>query len=440
MSPLEVGVVLTLAMVGVVYVGIHIGIALMLVSFTGIWLIRGSLAVASNLLAMAAADSIAQYVFGVVPLFVLMGVVVSESDLGRDTFDVAQSLVGRIKGGLGIATVAANAVFAAITGVSVASAAVFTKVAVPEMVRLGYRPRFAVGVVAGSSVLGMLIPPSLLLILYGILSDQSIGLLFIAGIVPGILLAGVFSLGIFLLTDLAPGYVGGGSGAKVIRRPERIGLGMAAAKLGPVAVLIAMVLGGIYGGLFTPTEAAAVGAFGAMVIAFAHRRLNLRKMWGILLETGQVSVAIFFLIIAASIYSRMLAMSGVPDFIGTSLSGLNIGLYGFLLLYLAVLVLLGMIVDAASTMLIAAPLAIPVAQSFGADPLWFGIVTVIGAEIGLLTPPFGLSVYAVKATLADESISLADIFAGSIPFVLMILPVLAAVCFFPWLTLVLVKP
>jgi tripartite ATP-independent transporter DctM subunit len=439
MNPLDVGLVLTLAMVGVVYVGVHVGIALILVSFVGIWLIRDSVVVASQLLAMAAGDSIANYVFGVVPLFVLMGVVVSESDIGRDTFDVAQVMVRRVKGGLGIATVAANAVFAAITGVSVASAAVFTKISVPEMTRLGYRPRFAVGVVAGSSVLGMLIPPSLLLILYGILSDQSIGTLFIAGVVPGILLAGVFSLGIFLLAELAPNFVGGP------KRPEagsqaRIGAGAALSKLGPIAALIVLVMGGIYGGIFTPTEAAAVGAFLSMVIALARGRLTFPKIWEILLETGQVSVSIFFLIIAASIYSRMLAMSGIPDFIGTYLAELKVGLYGFILIYMVVLLLLGMIVDAASTMLIAAPLAIPVAQAFGADPIWFGIVTVIGAEVGLLTPPFGMSVYAVKATLADQSITLADIFSGAFPFVMMMMLVLLLVCIFPWFALVLVKP
>jgi tripartite ATP-independent transporter DctM subunit len=438
MNPLEVGILLTLVMIGVVYIGVHIGITLILSSFIGIWLIRDSVAVASNLLAMAAADSIANYIFGVIPLFVLMGVVVSESDIGRDTFEVAESLMGRIKGGLGIATVAANAVFAAITGVSVASAAVFTKISVPEMIRLGYSPRFAVGVVAGSSVLGMLIPPSLLLIIYGILSDQSIGLLFMAGIIPGILLAGIFSLGIFLLAALAPGFVGGPSRAEGGRR-ERIGLGPAVGKLGPIAALIILVMGGIYGGIFTPTEAAAVGAFLSIVIAFVRRRLTLGKMWDILLETGQVSVTIFFLIIAASIYSRMLAMSGIPDFLGTWLTGLNIGLYGFLLIYIVILLLLGCIIDAASTMLIAGPLAIPVAQMFGADPIWFGIVTVIGAEVGLLTPPFGMSVYAVKATLADESVGLADIFAGAFPFVVMMLLVLFLVCLFPWFALVLVK-
>jgi C4-dicarboxylate transporter, DctM subunit len=438
MNPLEIGIVLTLVMMGVVFLGLHIGISLILASFIGIWLIRDSMAVASNLLAMAAFDSIANYIFGVIPLFVLMGVVVSESDIGRDTFDVAQSLVRRIKGGLGIATVAANAVFAAITGVSVASAAVFTKIAFPEMTRLGYQPRFAVGVVAGSSVLGMLIPPSLLLIIYGILSDQSIGLLFIAGVIPGILLAGFFSLGIYLMAEFAPAFVGGAAGPGAPGQ-GRVGFGQVAGKLGPIVVLIGLVMGGIYGGVFTPTEAAAVGAFLSIVIAFVRRRLTLRKMWEILLETGQVSVTIFFLIISASIYSRMLAMSGIPDFLGTWLSSLNIGLYGFLLIYIVILLLLGCIIDAASTMLIAGPLAIPVAQMYGADPIWFGIVTVIGAEVGLLTPPFGMSVYAVKATLTDESVGLADIFSGSFPFVIMMLLVLFLVSVFPWFALVLVK-
>jgi len=438
LSPLEIGILLTLVMVGVVCAGVHIGIGLILTSFVGIWLIRDSFAVASQLLAMAAFDSIANYVFGVIPLFVLMGVVVSESDLGRDTFDVAQSLVHRIKGGLGIATVAANAVFAAITGVSVASAAVFTKISFPEMTRLGYKPRFALGVVAGSSVLGMLIPPSLLFIIYGILSDQSIGLLFIAGIVPGIILAGIFSLGIYLMAEFAPGFVGGPSQGEA-NKGERIPLGLAISKLGPIVLLIALVMGGIYGGFFTPTEAAAVGAFLSVLIAFVRGRLKLQKMWEILLETGQVSVTIFFLIIAASIYSRMLAMSGIPDFLGNWLSTLNIGLHGFLIIYIVILLMLGCIIDAASTMLIAGPLAIPVAQMFGADPIWFGVITVIGAEVGLLTPPFGMSVYAVKATLADQSVGLADIFAGSFPFVIMMMIVLILVCIFPRLALVLVK-
>ena len=210
MTPLDIGFLMIGAMLLLIVLGTHIGIALAVLSFTGVWWIKGNAVIASKLLALTATDFLANYFFGVVPLFVLMALVVNVSGIGRDTFDVAQRYLGRIRGGLGIATVAANAVFAAITGISVASAAMFTKVAVPEMVRLGYSPKFAVGTVAGSSVLGMLIPPSLLLIIYGILTESSISDLFLAGIGPGVLLALAFMVGVFLMAVFWPSFVGDG--------------------------------------------------------------------------------------------------------------------------------------------------------------------------------------------------------------------------------------
>ena len=196
MTNLDIGLISLVAMVVLIYGGLYVPIALAVTSFVGVWAMRDSAVLASRLLAQATTESISSYIFGVVPLFVLMGLVVSEGDIGRDAFDVANRLVGKLKGGLGLATVAANAVFAAVTGISIASAAVFTRVAVPEMRRKGYRARFAVGVVAGSSVLGMLIPPSLLLILYAVLAEVSVGHMFIAGILPGLLLAAAFAAGI----------------------------------------------------------------------------------------------------------------------------------------------------------------------------------------------------------------------------------------------------
>ncbi|MBW2297248.1 MAG: TRAP transporter large permease subunit, partial [Deltaproteobacteria bacterium] len=207
MSDLQIGLMSIFGILFLIYAGMHVAIALTLLSFLGVWFIRGKWIVASKLLALAAADSISSYIFGVVPLFVLMGMFISVSGIGKDTFDVANRIFGRLKGGLGIATVAANAVFAAVTGISIASAAVFTKVAVPEMIRLGYKPRFAVGVVTGSSVLGMLIPPSLLLILFGILTETSIGDLFKAGIMPGIVLSLGFSMAILIMAYRFPSYV-----------------------------------------------------------------------------------------------------------------------------------------------------------------------------------------------------------------------------------------
>ncbi|MFO1352192.1 MAG: TRAP transporter large permease [Gammaproteobacteria bacterium] len=352
-----------------------------------------------------------------VPLFVLMGMLVSVSGVGRDTFDVAQWLLGRVRGGLGVATVASNAVFAAITGVSIASASVFTKVAVPEMIRHGYTPRFAVGVVAGSSVLGMLIPPSLLLIIYGVLSEQSVGRMFIAGVIPGVLLAAAFAVMIVGLAYFRPAalFTAPTTDGGVIHRET---WGSANRKALPIVALIGLVLGGLYGGLFTPTEAGAVGAAGAFVIALLRGALDRAKLWQVLVETGHVSVAVLFLILSASLYSRMLALTGLPAAIAELITRLGLGAYGFLAVHIATVLLLGCIIDSVSIMLIVLPIVLPIATGLQMDLIWFGVVTVVAVEIGLLTPPFGISVYTVKATLNDPRITIQTIFAGAFPFVL----------------------
>lgn len=433
MTPFEIGLIALVAMFVSVLAGLFVPIALMLCSFLGVWAIKGSPLLASKLMALAANDAISSYFFGVVPLFVLMGFIVAEAGLGRDAFDVANAMFRRLKGGLGVGTVGANAIFAAITGISIASAAVFTKIAVPQMIRHGYAPRFAVGVVAGSSVLGMMIPPSLLLILYGILTEQSIGDLFIAGIGPGLLLALFFAGGIVLMAIFTPGFVGRPEGAPAAL-PPRVLL----AKGLPIALLIALVLGGIYGGLFTPVEAGAVGSIGALLIGVALRRLTLAGLWRVLVETGLVTATVCFLIIAAQMYSRMLALSGVPAGLGAWAAGADLGFWGLMILYVLIVIALGMILDSSSIMLILVPLMLPVVVPMGVDLVWFGIVTVLAVEIGLLTPPFGISVYVIKATLDDPAITLADIFKGAAPFALIMLAVLALVIVFPVIAIGLV--
>jgi tripartite ATP-independent transporter DctM subunit len=425
--------VIGLASIGVmlvlIYAGMYVGVALMLLSFVGVWVIRGDMGIAANLLALAANDAISDYVFGVVPLFVLMGLLVSTADIGKDTFEVAHQIFRRVRGGLGIATVAANAVFAAITGISIASAAVFTKVAVPEMLRYGYTPRFSVGVVAGSSVLGMLIPPSLLLILYGVLTEKSIGDLFIAGIIPGIVLAIAFCAGILLISRIWPAYVGGHAVADDAR--PLMSPGDMAVRMVPVVLLVGLVLGGLYGGVFTPTEAGAVGAAGALVLALAKRRLDWRGLWKVLVETAHITAAICFLIISASLYSRMLAVSGVTELLRTMIVDSGLGFPGLLAIFVSVVVLLGTILDSSSIMLITIPLVLPSLVAFGTDLVWFGIVTLLAVEIGLLTPPFGIAVFVIKATLGDSPITLNDIFAGAAPFAAIMFAVLLAVIAFP---------
>lgn len=427
MSGIEVGLLAIVLMLAAIYFGMHIGVALIAVSFVSVMLLK-SAALANRMVGAAANDSIQEYLFGVVPLFVLMGMLVSVSGVGRDMFDVFQWLLRRVRGGLGVATVAANAVFAAITGISIASASVFTKVAVPEMLRHGYTRSFSVGVVAGSSVLGMLIPPSLLMIIYGVLAEESVGRMFMAGVIPGLFLAAAFSVMIVGMALFTPAWIGGRP-AEDLAGLET--LGSAARKLAPTVALIVLVLGGLYGGLFTPTEAGAVGAAGALVIALARRSLDRRTFWRVLLETGQVSVAVLFLILAATLYSRMLALTGLPSSIAEQFSAWGLGPYGFLFVYIVLLLALGCIIDSVSIMLIVLPIVLPIATAFGMDLIWFGVITVVAVEVGLITPPFGISAYTVKAALNDPSISIRQIFAGSVPFVLCMCVVLVVLVAFP---------
>jgi C4-dicarboxylate transporter, DctM subunit len=434
MSDLGIGFMAIGVMLVAIVLGMHIGVALIVTSFVSVLFIR-SPEIAARFVGASANDAIRDYLFGVVPLFVLMGMFVSVSGVGRDTFDVFQWLLRRLKGGLGLATVGANAVFAAITGISIASASVFTKVAVPEMMRHGYTPRFSVGVVAGSSVLGMLIPPSLLMIIYGVIAEESIGRMFLAGILPGLCLALGFAALILGFAYFWPTKIFTGG---VQRAPDgeeqQETAATAAVKFLPILTLVVLVLGGLYGGIFTPTEAGAVGAAGAFAIALLRRRLTWRKLWNVLVETGYVSVSVLFLIAAASLYSRMLALTGMPAAITTGITEMGLGPWAFLLAYLVIVIALGCIIDSVSIMLIMLPIVLPVAREFGMDLIWFGVLTVVAVEIGLLTPPFGVSVYTVKSALNDPRITIRDIFAGTLPFVLVMISALFLFAVFPGLS------
>jgi tripartite ATP-independent transporter DctM subunit len=420
------------AMLVLIYAGMPIGIVLILVGFTGIWLMRGDPALGIRVLSRTSSEYLNSYFFGVVPLFVLMGLLISVADVGRDMFDVARWMLRRVRGGLGVATVLANAVFASVTGSSIASAAVFTRIATPEMLRFGYTPRFSVGVVAGSSILGMLIPPSLLLIIYGFLAEQSVGHLFLAAIVPGLVLTFAMVLLIVGLATFWPRFVGG-------RQPEAAGgesVTSAAAKLLPIVLLIGLVLGGIYGGIFTPTEAGAVGAAGALLIALARRKLGWGNLWQAVVETGHVTVSILFLILAARIFGQMLTLSGLPQAMSALAIDANFGLYGFVFLFVAIVIALGTILDPVSIMVITLPFTLPVVGHLGGDLIWFGIITVVSVEIGLLTPPLGLTCYVVKSTLDDDRVPLNQIFVGAFPFVVVMTAVVALLVLVPGISLV----
>jgi C4-dicarboxylate transporter DctM subunit len=427
MSPLEVGSYAIGALVVLILIGMPIGIGMLSVSLVGVALIRNE-TVAIRMITQVANDALEEYLFAVVPLFVLMGLLVTVSGVGKDTFDVFQKLLRRITAGLGVATVFANAVFAAITGISIASATVFSRIAVPEMRRHGYTNRFATGVVAGSSVLGMLIPPSLLMIVYAVLAEQSVGRMFLAGVGPGILLALAFAATILFLARTRPDFVGETVGTASF---EDFGLLGIIAKAIPILSLMILVLGGLYGGFLNPTEAGAAGAFGALVIALLRRSLDRATFWRLLVETGQITVSVLFLILAATFFSRMLALSGVPRELAEFLLSGNIGPYGFLLIYILLIVALGCLIDSISIMLIVLPIALPVAIAANIDLIWFGVITVIAVEVGLLTPPFGLSVYTIKAAMDDPDLKVGEIFRGVVPFILTMLATLAIIVLFP---------
>lgn len=435
MSAVAVGIASVAAIIVSIYAGAHIAVALGLISFAGVLLLKDA-DVALNLVALAMADSIADEAFATVPAFVMMGLLVSRAGLGRDIYDFAEELFRPLRGGLGVATVAANAIFASVTGSSIASASVFTKVAIPEMLRYGYGRRFAVGVVAGSSVLGMIIPPSVMLIIYAVVTEQSVGAMFIAGILPGLLLAAAYCVAIPLLHAAAPRFVGGpasGGGAPPL---ARLALGLIT-KVGPVAALVLIVLGGIYGGILTPVESGAAGTVAAAIIGFAKRRLRARAVWNALVETGHITANILFLIVAASIYSRMLGIAGLPTLFGEWLASTDLPFAGFMALYVLLLLALGTIIDTASIILIVVPLFLAALEPFGVHLVWFGIVTVVGAEIGLLTPPFGISCFVIKAAIGDASLTLRDIFLGALPFAAIMLAVLCVLIAFPGISLAL---
>ncbi len=441
MTGLEIGAISIVAMLVLIYIGMYVPIVLALISFVGVWVVKGNINVAESLLWVASAKTVFNFLFGVIPLFVLMGLLVSAAGMGRDTYDIAQSFLHRIRGGLGMATVVANAIFAAITGVSIASATVFSRISVPEMLRYGYKGRFAVGTVAGSSVLGMLIPPSILLIIYALIAEESVGDLFIAGVGPGLLLTAAYCGLIALMAYAFPNSVavpetfsddpdadaeGHLSGRELLSKSI------------PIVVLILVVLGGIYAGLYTPTEAGAAGAFVALLFALWRRALTWRRLWDILVETGHISATLLFLIVAASMYSRMLGVTGLPTELGNWINSMDASFGLLLFIYVVIVLVLGTIIDSVSIMLISVPLFLVVLAPFDINLVWFGIVTIIAVEIGLLTPPLGLAVYVIKSSLDRDDISLADIFIGAAPFALTMLLVLILIIIFPDISLWLV--
>ncbi len=418
-------------MLGLILLGVHIAVALSVVSFVGVYLILGNLTAALSILSVTTYDAVRKLEFAVIPLFVLMGDFIARCGAAGDLYRLCNRLMRRVPGRLAVATVAGNAVFAAVTGVSIAAAAAFSRISYPEMRKLGYDRTYAVGVIAGSACLGMLIPPSVLMIVWAILTEQSVGALFLAGVVPGIILASMFAAYCIYKAVRDPSIAPPGnvdSDASLTpaeRRSETIG-GVG------IFLLIGLVLGGMWGGLFTPTEAAGFGVIGAVLVAFAKGMSGKAAMEAIY-HAAKTTAPLMILLIAASMYSRLLALSGSVNVIQGGLLGFSSNDFLLLLIMAAIWFVLGMLIDSVSIILLTVPIFAPLAAKIGIDPIAFAVFGILVIEAGLLTPPFGLLVYAVKGCVPDSAVTLGEIFRGSTPYWIMLLVLGALVLLFPGL-------
>lgn len=423
----EFAIAIITVLLVLILLSVPIVIALGSASFFGLAYLVGSFDVAVSLLANTAYESIRSYVFAVIPLFVLMGELISKSGAAKDLYVLINTSLSKIPGRLSLATVIGNAVFGAVTGVSIASAAAFSRIAYPEMVSQNYNKAVALGSIAGSASLGMLIPPSILLIVWGVIAEISIGKLFVAGVIPGILLALMFGVFIVIFAILKPKLFGETFEQNTIKhkstKSEIIG------SIGVVS-LIFLVLGGIWFGIFTPTESAGMGALFALILAIL-KKTSWRDIAAAVLETGKISAPILFLLIAAQMYARLLAMGGISEVVANFFTFFGNDFYTILIIMVVTWFVLGMFIDSVSIILLTVPLFTPIAGTLGYDPIAFAIIGIVAIEAGLLTPPLGLCVYTVKGSVNDPEATLGKIFLGSIPYWIILIILVFLVAFFP---------
>jgi C4-dicarboxylate transporter, DctM subunit len=387
---------------------VPVGMAMGLVGVSGFAYLVGGAPALKNV-GHTTMRTVTDYNFAVIPLFLLMGSFASTSGMSRELFRGANAFLGHLRGGLGIATIAACGGFAAICGSSVATAATFSTVAYPEMRRHGYPDTFATGVIAAGGTLGIMIPPSTVFAVYGLITEQDIGKLFIAGIVPGLLAVSMYVLTINIIGWVRPGFLPAGE-----RAPWKERLA-ALRDIWAVLLLFVFIIGGLYGGLFTATEAAGMGAGGAFVIGLLRGRLSIHGILRSLLETTRTTAAIFTILIGALLFGYFLTVTQVPQKATEFLVGLGLGRYGVLALIMVMYLVLGCLMDALAMIILTVPIIFPVIKELGFDPIWFGVIIVMTVELGLIHPPVGMNIFVIKSVIEDMKIS--TIFYGVLPFI-----------------------
>ena len=438
-------IAIVVILLAVVFAGVHIAIALGITAAFGVYLMTGDIEVVRTFVAGTAYEALRDYVFAVIPLFMLMGDFLAKCGAARDLYALGNRASRWLPGRLAAATIVSNALFGFVTGVSIAAAAAFSRIAYPEMRRYGYRRDFALGCVAGSACLGMLIPPSVLMIVWGVLTELSIGKLFLAGVIPGLLTAGGMIAYVVIAAIVKPELVGqsrrtaaavgdadvaGATSIPPLPAEEPLRDMLASTAL--VVLLVMGTLGAIWLGFCTPTEGAGVGAVGALVLALI-KGIKPREVWQVVLDVGRTSGPLLLLLFCAQLYSRVLSMTGFTEAAKTFLLATGAGSWGILLIMVAIWFVLGCLIDSISIILLTVPIFAPIAMQLGFDPLAFAIMGILAIETGLLTPPFGILVFTVKAAVPDKSVELAEIFWGSIPYWIVLLAAVAALAVFPQL-------
>ncbi len=421
------GITLLLALLAC---GVPIAFAMAFTGVVGLWIVEGAAPTMAHA-ALIPWEHGRDFIFVTVPLFVLMGQLFYHAGLASDLYEGLAKWVGRIPGGMAISSVLACGGFGAVTGSSIATVATMGTIVMPEMRRYRYDSRLATGALAASGTLGILIPPSLIFIFYGVMTETSIGALFVAGIVPGMVTALMFSTIIFVRCVINPEL--GPKGPMVSWR-ERAG---AISRLGPVTGLFILIIGGIYAGIFTPTEAAGVGCTGVLVTALVQRKLSLGAIAAALRSTALISAMIFAIIVGGYVLARFLAVTGLTEALVELILAAELGRVGFLLLLVVLYFVLGAMLDVFGMLVLTIPFVLPVIIELGIDPVWFGVFAVIMAELALITPPVGANVFIMRRVAPE--VPMEDIFRGVFPFVIGELVVLTLLILFPEMALWLVE-
>jgi tripartite ATP-independent transporter DctM subunit len=408
-----IGIIGVVVVIVLMLLRMQVGFAMLLVGFFGVCYLQGW-DFTTTVLGLIPFSSAQSYTMSCLPLFIMMGIVLAEAGLGAALFDFASKLLGRIKGSLAMATAVACGFFAAICGDSVTTAVTMGKVAFPEMIRYKYSPKLASAVIACGGTVGILIPPSMCFIIYGTITEQSIGKLFMAGFIPGILQIAFYIAVISILVRVKKDYAPAMQERFSIKEKLR-----ASGQVWPVLLIFLIIMGGMYGGLFTPTEAAAFGAFSSIIVGFATRRLRVGGFRNALMESVKNSAMTYFILIGAYVFMRFMTMSRLPVTFGNAIVGLNedhgVPRLAILMLILAMYIVFGMFMDVFATILLTLPIVFPVIVQLGYDPIWFGVIITRMMEFGMISPPFGMNLFAI-AKITRTPIS--QIYSGVWPFLI----------------------